>query len=64
MGAKFLSFEELKGYGVSTGRRHIDRLEARGLFPKRVHLSPGRIVWLAAEIEAHVKAKISARQDL
>ena len=27
------------------------RMEKRGLFPRRVHLSPGRIAWRRADIE-------------
>ena len=62
MTSKFLTFAELKEHGIMVGRRQIDRLEAQGLFPKRVHLSPSRIVWVAAEVEAHIKAKLKARE--
>ncbi len=62
MADKYLLFEQLREHGVLVGRRQLDRLEAQGLFPKRVHLSRARICWLAAEIEAHVKARIKARE--
>jgi len=38
MGVKLLTFGELKEHGVPLGRRQIDRLEARGRFPKRVQI--------------------------
>jgi prophage regulatory protein len=58
---KLLLFPELKGHGVRYGRRQIDRLEARGDFPKRVAIGVGRVGWVEAEIVAHVDALIAGR---
>ena len=58
---KLLSFPELRDHGVLLGRRHVDRLEAEGKFPKRVHISERRVGWMVEEIDAHVAAKISNR---
>lgn len=41
----------------------IARLEAQGLFPKRLHLGPSRIGWLAREIAAWVEER-AAERDL
>jgi predicted DNA-binding transcriptional regulator AlpA len=61
MGVKLLTFGELKEHGVPLGRRQIDRLEARGRFPKRVQIGDARVGWVESEIDAHVKAKITGR---
>ena len=58
---KILTYPELKPRGVRLSRRQIDRLEAAGKFPRRVQISPGRVGWLADEIEAHVAAAIAHR---
>jgi prophage regulatory protein len=58
---KLLSFPELREHGVLLGRRHVDRLEAEGSFPKRVRISSCRVGWVVEEIDAHVAAKIASR---
>jgi prophage regulatory protein len=35
---------------VPYSKMHIDRLEKDGLFPKRIHLGAGRVVWLQSEV--------------
>jgi hypothetical protein len=59
--AKFLGFSDLRGRGIPLGRRQLDRLEAAGKFPRRVHISERRVGWVAEEIDAHVAAKIANR---
>ena len=61
MSRKLLLFPELRERGVPLGRRHVDRLEAEGKFPRRVHISERRVGWVAEEIDAHVAAKIANR---
>jgi predicted DNA-binding transcriptional regulator AlpA len=58
---KILTYPELNARGVRLSRRQIDRLEGAGKFPGRVQISPGRVGWLAEEIDAHVAAKIANR---
>jgi prophage regulatory protein len=58
---KLLSFHELREHGVLLGRRHVDRLEAEGKFPKRVPIGMRRVGWVTTEIEGWVNAAISAR---
>jgi prophage regulatory protein len=41
---------------------YIHQLEKSGKFPKRIHLSPNRVVWEEAEIVAWVDAKKAARE--
>jgi prophage regulatory protein len=59
--SKLLCFPDLRIRGVLLGRRQIDRLEAVGKFPRRVHISDRRVGWVAEEIDAHVAAKIANR---
>ena len=41
---------------------HIGRLEAQGLFPKRVHLGPSRVGWLYREVVAWVEERAAERE--
>jgi prophage regulatory protein len=58
---KILIYPELKPRGVLVRRRQLDRLEAAGKFPRRVQISPGRVGWLADEIDEHVAAAVARR---
>jgi hypothetical protein len=59
--AKFLAFSDLRGRGIPLGRRQLDRLEAAGKFPRRVHISERRVGWVAEEIDAYIAAAIAGR---
>jgi prophage regulatory protein len=54
-------FKGLHALGVLQCRRHIDRLEAAGQFPKRVQISENRVAWPTNEVVAFVEAMIAAR---
>jgi len=41
--------------------QHIARLEAAGLFPKRVRLGPGRVGWVEEEVQAWLRERVSRR---
>jgi prophage regulatory protein len=59
---KLVTFDELlETYSIPYTRRHIDRLEAAGKFPKRVPIGERRVAWIASEIEAHVERLIANR---
>ena len=58
---RILTFPELRDHGVVYGRRQIDRIEAKGRFPKRVPIGENRVGWLETEIDAHVEMQIAAR---
>jgi prophage regulatory protein len=54
-------FHELEVLGVLYSRRHLDRLEMEGKFPKRVALGEGRVGWVTSEVVAHVDFQIESR---
>lgn len=57
-----VSKKELKTVcGIPYSGQHIARLEAAGRFPKRIRLGQNRVVWLLAEIEEWLNARIAAR---
>jgi prophage regulatory protein len=42
---------------------HIDRLEAKGEFPKRVRLGQARVGWVKDEVVTWLQLRISARES-
>jgi predicted DNA-binding transcriptional regulator AlpA len=61
-GVKLLRFSELKAIkGIPYSRVHVGRLEKDGKFPKRVHLSPGTVAWVEAEIDGHIADAMATR---
>ena len=46
---------------VPYSANHLRRLEARGEFPKRIHIGKRRVAWLRSEIEQWLSAKVEAR---
>jgi prophage regulatory protein len=46
---------------VLYSRAHIARLEADGLFPKRVRLGVARVGWVEAEIDDWITKRIAER---
>ena len=58
---KLVSKKELRSVlGVPYSPQHIARLEAVGLFPKRIQLGPNRVAWLQAEVEKWIEERITA----
>jgi prophage regulatory protein len=57
---KFLSKKEVRAK-VLYSFAHIARLEASGLFPKRVQLGPGRVGWVEEEIDNWMRGRIARR---
>ncbi len=58
---KFMRAEEVMAETTFT-RQYIARLEERGLFPARVKLGSGRVLWVRAEVEAWIAEKLSRRE--
>ena len=58
---RFLRKQDLRDMGVEYCNVHLLRLEADGKFPKRVYLSPARVVWIKAEVEQYLSRCIAAR---
>lgn len=46
---------------VLFSQQHINRLEAAGLFPKRIRLGPARVAWSSDEVTAWMQAIVDAR---
>lgn len=40
---------------------HIDRMERKGIFPKRVRLGLQRVAWVESEIDDWIIAKVAER---
>lgn len=60
---RLLPYEELViKLGLTYSRRHIQRLESEGKFPKRVQLSERRHAWVLSEIEDYIKAAMAKRE--
>jgi prophage regulatory protein len=58
MTRKLVSKKELKTvYGIPYCFAHIARLEAAGLFPKRLRLGACRVAWYAEEIEEWIDTR-------
>jgi predicted DNA-binding transcriptional regulator AlpA len=52
MADRLLTYPELKAKkGVPYTRQHLGRLEAAGLFPRRVQYGPNRVGWWESEID-------------
>ena len=49
--------EDRTGFSLT----HIRRLEAQGLFPKKVYLGPKSVAWIDEEVDAWVKARVAER---
>jgi prophage regulatory protein len=60
---KLLTFSELRDAGVLYTRRHVDRLEAEGKFPKRVTIGEARVGWVAQEVRDWIDKRIRAREQ-
>ena len=62
MSTKLVSKKELKlVYGIPYSFAHIARLEAAGLFPKRVRLGACRVAWVAEEVQNWIDERIANR---
>lgn len=61
MSARLLSRAQLRELGISYSREHLWRLESAGKFPRRLYLSPQRVVWLADEIAEWLDQRVAER---
>ena len=64
---KLVSKKELKlVYGIPYSPQHILRLEAEGMFPRRLRLGNGprsRCAWRSVEVEAWIDARLASRES-
>lgn len=56
-----LTRSDLRGRGINFSNVHQLSLEHRGLFPRRVTLSPAKVAWIEAEIDAWLDSRIASR---
>ncbi|WP_287151947.1 transcriptional regulator [Mesorhizobium sp.] len=57
---RLISHEGLKERGVPYSAEHLRRMEAKGIFPKRM---PGRRLWVEAEVDEFLKQWAARRGD-
>ncbi len=57
---RLLRYKALK-VKVPLSKAQIDRKEAAGTFPKRVHLGPSSVAWVEDEIDAWLAELVSQR---
>ena len=58
---RMLSLKQLRDRGITFSREHLRRLEAKGLFPRRIYLSPQKIAWFEDEILAWLAERDAER---
>ena len=58
---RILTYEDLRPLGIDATKNCLWRHERLGLFPRRVKVSPGKVGWVADEVERFLKERISAR---
>jgi prophage regulatory protein len=51
----------LRKRGIRWTPQHLARLEASGIFPKRVRIGPNTIDWISEEIDGFIEAAAQAR---
>lgn len=51
---RLLTWQQLKSL-IPLSRVHVSRLEARGEFPERLQLGPGRVAWRETEIQQWIE---------
>jgi prophage regulatory protein len=59
---RLLSFKQLLEIGVRFSREHLWRLEAANKFPRRLYLSPQKVVWYEDEILAWLAERDAERE--
>ena len=59
---RILRYPELKAAGVPFTNKHVNTLEARGEFPRRVRLGENCVGWVAEEVQGWVEDKIRHRE--
>ena len=59
---RLLTFKQLQEIGIRFSREHLWRLEAAGKFPRRLYLSPQKVVWWEDEIFAWLAERAAERE--
>ena len=59
---RVLNYSELKEKkGIRWTRMHLGRLEARGEFPRRIHIGQNSVAWSEDEIDRFLASKMRER---
>lgn len=58
---RLVGYSQLRDFGITYSRVHLDRLMAARAFPAKVRLSSHRIGWLEHELDEWLTAKAAAR---
>jgi prophage regulatory protein len=52
---------DLKNLGIQLSNTQLLRLEAANRFPRRIYLTPARVVWYAHEVRAWIEDRAAER---
>lgn len=63
MSHKIIDYADLSAKGINASRVTLWRWEKAGKFPKRVRISHLKVVWVEAEVDAYIAARIAARRQ-
>jgi prophage regulatory protein len=58
---KLVRYDDLRSYGITWSRVHIDRLQSAGRFPKKVKLGSNTAAYLESEVMAWIEARCAER---
>ena len=58
---RFVNYEQLLEMGINISREQLWRLEAADKWPRRIYLSPQKVVWDLDEVVAHLE-KLAAER--
>jgi prophage regulatory protein len=58
---RWLTHGELKDRGIHYSDQHLKRLEAKGMFPRRVPVGENRVGWIEAEVDEHQEERNALR---
>jgi prophage regulatory protein len=59
---RLVTFKQMRDeLGIPWSRAHLQRLEDKGEFPKRIPLGDCRVVWDVHEIEEYIEQRIARR---
>jgi predicted DNA-binding transcriptional regulator AlpA len=64
MSKKLLDYLQLKEKGIDWSKQYIRKQEARGLFPRRVHVGPKTVKWVEDEIDDLIEQSVAERDLL
>jgi predicted DNA-binding transcriptional regulator AlpA len=57
-----LTRADIKRLGIALSNTQLLRLERNNRFPRRIYLTPARVVWYAREIFAWIEARAAERE--